>query len=55
MKGCQADEELEIWILFDLLEKFFIREPQACLDDQSPSAMRNSLAGAPNPLQNWDA
>jgi hypothetical protein len=31
----QTEKELEIRILFDLLNKFFICEPQARLDDQS--------------------
>lgn len=29
----QADEELEIWVFFDLLDQFFIREPMTGLDD----------------------
>jgi hypothetical protein len=36
LKGLQADQELEIWILFDLLNQFLIREPHARLDDQGP-------------------
>lgn len=31
----QADEELEIGILLDLLHQFFVGEAQARLDDQS--------------------
>ena len=27
-------EELEVWILFDLFNEFFIREPHTGLDDQ---------------------
>ena len=34
MKSLQADEELEVWILFDLFNEFFIREPHTGLDDQ---------------------
>ena len=34
MEGLQAKEELEIWIVFDLLDELYIREPQPSLDDQ---------------------
>ena len=34
MKCLQADEELEIGVLFDLLNQFFISQPHAGLDDQ---------------------
>ena len=30
----QADEELEIWTLHDLLDQLFVREPETGLDDQ---------------------
>jgi hypothetical protein len=55
LEGFQADEKLEIRIHLDLLNQFFIREHQAVLDDQRPSAIQNGFAGAPKPLQNWAA
>ena len=55
LKGCKADEELEIRILFDLLDQFFICEPNRALMIKALSAMRNSFNGAPNLLAEWDA
>ena len=34
LKCLQADEELELWAFLVLLDQFFIRKPEACLDDQ---------------------
>jgi len=45
-----ADEELEIRILFDLLDEFFIRDPQAGLDDQSPQRHAKWLRRSTKPL-----
>ncbi len=35
LKAFQANEELEVRVFFDLLNEFFIRDPQAGFDDQS--------------------
>jgi hypothetical protein len=47
LKVCQADEQLEIWILFDLLKEFFIREPHAY---QSAWCMGLPLSGR---IRSW--
>ena len=46
-------EELEVWILFDLFNEFFIREPHTGLDDQGSQrhaeGFSRGFAGAPKP------
>jgi hypothetical protein len=42
-------------VFLDLLDQFFVRKPEAGLDDNAPSAMRKGFAGAPKPLQNCAA
>ena len=50
MKAFQADEELKILNLFYLLDEFFIRDPQAGLDDQGPQRHAKWLRRTNNPL-----
>ena len=46
----QTDEELGIWVFFDLLDQFFIREPQAGFDDQSSQCHAKWLRWSSKPL-----
>jgi hypothetical protein len=50
LKTFQADEELEIRVVFDLLNQFFIREPQASFDDQSSQRHTKWLRWSTKPL-----
>ncbi len=43
LKCLQADEELEVWVFLDLLDQFFVREPEASLDDQRTQCHANGL------------
>ena len=46
----QSNEKLEIGVLFDLLNEFFIREPQAGFDDQSSQRHAKWLRWSTKPL-----
>lgn len=48
--GFQANEELEIRILLDLLNQFNIRESQAGLDDQCTKSHSKWLSWRTKPL-----
>jgi hypothetical protein len=50
LKSLQADEELQIRILFGLLNEFFIREAHAGLDDQGPQGHAKRLCRSIKPL-----
>ena len=50
LKGLQADEELEIGILLDLLHQFLIGESQASLDDQRTERHSEWLGGCSKTL-----
>jgi len=50
LKGLQADEELEIWILSDMFNEFFIREPHARLDDQGAQRHAKRLCWSTKPV-----
>ncbi len=52
LKGLQANKELEIRIIFDLIHQSSSVSPYRGLMISAASTIHNGLAGAPNPLQN---
>ena len=46
----QADEELQVWVFLDLLDQFFVREPEISLDDQCAQCYAEGLCRCANAL-----